>query len=148
METAIKKFSELTLAQLYEVLRLRAQVFVLEQNCPYVDPDNLDFVAFHLLGYNHAELSAYARILPPGTHYKEASIGRVVSAPNHRQQGLGKQIFAQSVAECTKQFPNHNIRIMAQSYLLEFYSGFGFHAVSQEFLEDGIPHVEMLLTIA
>ena len=146
MQFFLKTFDELSKADLYAILRLRAQVFVLEQNCPYVDLDNLDQEAWHIWVADNGLPLAYARILKPGAHYKEAAIGRVLTAIQARNTGLGKKIFKRSIAETRSLFPGTAIRIMAQSYLIRFYESFGFEVVSEEFLEDGILHVEMLLS--
>ena len=143
MQILVKHFSELSLEQLYDMLRLRAEVFVVEQNCVYQDLDNLDQDAWQLLGYEGETLIATARILKPGSHYTMPAIGRVVTAQSHRNQSAGKAIFQAAVDETKRLFPNQPIKIMAQSYLIKFYSAFGFKIVSEEFLEDGIPHVEM-----
>lgn len=145
MQLYIKTYEELTKNELYALLRLRAQVFVVEQNCPYVDLDNLDQAAIHLWITKENNPVAYTRIIRPGAYYKEASIGRVLTTPTVRNTGLGKEIFKKSIAEAKRLFQEDNIRIMAQSYLIRFYQGFEFQVVSEEFLEDGIPHVEMLL---
>ncbi len=141
-----KRFSKLSTTELYAFMRLRAIVFVLEQNCPYIDPDNLDQEAFHLLGYHPKtnELVAYARILKPGAYKSEPSIGRVVTDKRYRSQLLGKIIFAESIAWCKELFPENAIRIMAQEYLIRFYEGFGFQVDSEPFLEDDIWHVDMI----
>lgn len=143
MQILVKHFSDLTLEELYALLRLRAEVFVVEQNCVYQDLDNLDQDAHHLLGYEGETIIATARILKPGSHYPESAIGRVVTAQTHRNTGAGKAIFQAAINETKRLFPHQPIKIMAQSYLIKFYSAFGFVVVSEEFLEDGIPHVEM-----
>jgi ElaA protein len=143
MQILVKHFSELSTHELYALLRLRAEVFVVEQNCVYQDVDNLDQDADHLLGYDGEVLVATARILKPGSHYPEAAIGRVVTAQTHRNHGLGKTIFQAALSETQRLYPQQHIKIMAQSYLIKFYSAFGFVVVSEDFLEDGIPHVEM-----
>jgi ElaA protein len=145
MQILVKHFSDLTLEELYALLRLRAEVFVVEQNCVYQDLDNLDQDAHHLLGYEGETIIATARILKPGSHYTIPAIGRVVTAQSHRSQGAGKAVFQAAVDETKRLFPQQNIKIMAQTYLIKFYSAFGFVVVSEEFLEDGIPHLEMEL---
>ena len=146
MHKILKQFSDLTTSELYAIMRLRGQVFVLEQNCPYVDADNLDQEAWHLWYELNSRPIAYARILKPGAYYKEASIGRVVTATSFRGKAVGKKLFKDCIAETRHLFPKSAIRIMAQSYLIRFYEAFDFKVVSEEFLEDGIPHVEMLLS--
>ena len=145
MEIKILSFSELTNTQLYAVLRLRAEVFVVEQDCVYLDMDNLDQDAIHLLGYTGDELAGYARIIKPGNYYDDVSIGRVVSDPDRRGEGLGKLIFDAAIQTCRRAYPGEPIRIMAQCYLTRFYEEFRFEIAGEEFLEDGIPHVEMVL---
>jgi ElaA protein len=144
-----KRFTELTTVELYALMRLRAVVFVLEQNCPYIDPDNQDQEAFHLLGYHLKtnELVAYARILKPGAYKREPSIGRLVTDKRYRSQQFGKLIFTESIAWCEELFPERTIRIMAQEYLIRFYEGFGFQTDSDPFLEDDIWHVDMTLEL-
>jgi ElaA protein len=141
-----KRFEDLELAELYGLLRLRAEVFVLEQNCPYIDPDGKDEKAYHLLGSHPKtnELVAYARVLRPGEYKKEPSIGRLVTDKRYRSQEFGKEIFAESIAWCHALFGRQEIRIMAQEYLVRFYDGFGFQVVSDPFLEDDIWHVDMV----
>ncbi len=144
MDVVTKTYEELTTSELYSLLELRAEVFVVEQNCPYQDLDNRDQEGIHLLGLENGVLLAYARILKPGSLYVEPSIGRVITKKSARGTGLGKAIFAESISVCHRLFQNQAIRIMAQSYLVPFYQAFGFSVDSDEFLEDGIPHVEMI----
>jgi len=148
-----KSFAELDTRSLYQVLQLRQDVFVLEQQCLYPDIDNLDSAAYHLLGFNpvdfsqERELVAYLRVVEPARKYAEPSIGRVVTSIDWRRKGIGKQLVQKGLAETKLQFPNENIRISAQRHLSDFYHKFGFQTVSQPYLEDGIPHVEMLLCV-
>ena len=146
MTWLIKSFNELSTAELYAILRLRSEVFVVEQHCVYLDPDNKDLAAFHLMGWEGDELVAYTRILPPGISYKEASVGRVVTAQRVRRNGFGKTLMEQTIIEVNKLFPHSPIKISAQVYLLNFYSSLGFIPTSDPYLEDGIPHIEMLRT--
>ena len=141
----LKKFEELTVNELYAIMRLRAEVFVVEQNCPYQDADGKDLKAWHLMGSDaEGELVAFSRLLPTGVSYEEVSIGRVVSSPKVRGTGAGKELMTQSLAEIEKLFGNVPVRIGAQLYLKTFYESFGFVLQGEEYLEDGIPHVEML----
>ncbi len=140
----IKHFTELTTPELYEILRLRSEVFVVEQNCPYLDMDNKDQKSFHLLYYTDGELSAYTRLLPAGLSFNEVSIGRVVSSPVHRGKGLGKQLMEASIQACEELFGKSPIRIGAQHYLLKFYQSLGFKEEGALYDEDGIPHIEMV----
>jgi ElaA protein len=141
-------FADLTAAQLYEMLALRQQVFVLEQTCLYPDIDGLDPGAHHLLGWRtvdgRRELAALLRCLAPGAKYDEMSLGRVVTSPAARGTGLGRELVAQGIACATRLHPGHAIRIGAQAHLERFYAGFGFVTVSEPYDEDGIMHIDML----
>lgn len=137
-------FEQLSLQQLYALLRLRSEVFVMEQQCLYQDLDDRDQVAYHLLGTDQTGLQCYARLLPPGEKYTEAAIGRVLTRQSCRDSGLGRALLAQACEHCDEHWPQQGIRISAQQYLQSFYEGFGFKVVSQPYLEDAIPHLEML----
>ncbi|WMW79631.1 GNAT family N-acetyltransferase [Undibacterium cyanobacteriorum] len=140
-------FSELTTSQLYAILQARSEVFVVEQNCPYLDADGADLNCHHLSAWNdESQLAAYLRVVPPGLKYPEASLGRVITTQHGRGQGLGKQLLVRGIAECQRLHPQQAIRIGAQHYLEKFYQSFGFVTVSDIYLEDDIPHVEMLLS--
>jgi len=118
---------------------------VVEQNCPYQDLDGKDIQSFHLLGINESnELLAYARLLPAKISYDEVSIGRVVSSPKYRKTGLGKQLMKKAIEMIYEKYGKTPIRIGAQLYLNSFYESFGFVKTSEEYLEDNIPHIEML----
>ena len=140
-----KKFNELTLLELYAILQLRNEVFVVEQNCPYNDCDNKDLKAWHLMGMENKKLLAYSRLIPPGISYRESSIGRVVNSPSARGKGLGKELMIESIQRIKLLFHTESIRIGAQLYLLDFYNGLGFIRASEIYLEDNIPHIEMLI---
>lgn len=142
-----KSFGELTSTELYAILKLRAEVFVVEQTCPYLDPDGKDEEAFHVMGYEGTELAAYARILKPGVSYTEAAIGRVVVAPNQRGKKYGEQVMKESMAFAFKQFSTNVIIISAQQYLEKFYNGLGFVTKGEMYLEDDIPHIKMKLEV-
>jgi ElaA protein len=130
---------------LYDLLTLRQTVFVVEQNCPFIDNDGLDQRAWHLLGRNSTgDLIAYARLLGPGVVYEEASIGRVVTHPWARARGLGRQLMTEAIARTSSLFGAGPIRIGAQRYLERFYGELGFVLASEPYILDGIPHVEML----
>ena len=138
-------FEKLPALILYDVLRLRAEVFVVEQNCPYQDIDRRDVDALHLLGYGETgELAAYARLFDAGQCYDQASIGRVVVAPAYRRFGLGKLLMRQAIAHCHGAFGPQPILIGAQCYLDRFYTELGFTTVGEPYDEDGIPHQHML----
>ncbi len=143
-------FVDLTAAQLYAMLALRQEVFVLEQTCLYPDIDGLDPAAHHLLGWRDVngrrELAAHLRCLAPGAKYTEMSIGRVVTSPAARGTGLGRELVAQGIALAQQLHPGHAIRIGAQAHLEAFYAGFGFVTVSEPYDEDGIQHIDMLLS--
>lgn len=140
-----KKFEDLSVEELYQVLQLRERVFVVEQNCVYLDCDGTDTKAWHLLGYKDHNLVAYLRAFPPNIKYKEASFGRVVTAPEVRKEGYGKELTRTALSNMKNTFGEMPIRISAQAHLEKFYGSFGFKKVSEEYLEDNIPHIEMLL---
>jgi len=140
-------FSELSTQQLYQLLKLRVDVFVVEQNCPYPELDGKDTLAGveHLLGYADAELVACARLLPPGTSYDNTSIGRVATKQSARGDGLGHQLIKEALTRCEALWPNKTIDIGAQQHLKNFYASHGFETISEMYLEDDIPHVDMRL---
>ncbi len=142
----IKSFDELSREQLYDILRLRAEVFVVEQDCPYVDPDGKDPESFHLCGYENGELIAYARIVKPGISYKEWAVGRVVVRKDMRHRKLGSVLMERAISFITGEKGGSAIRISAQSHLNRFYGDLGFVYTGKSYLEDGIPHIEMLWT--
>ena len=140
-------FNELSPHTLYEILALRQEVFVVEQNCPYQDCDGKDLESWHLMGRDTSgKLICYTRLLPEGLAYPHyTSIGRVVSSPSARGTGSGKVLMTESIQKCHQLFGNQPIKIGAQSYLLKFYESFGFQSTGEEYLEDGIPHTKMIL---
>lgn len=140
-----KSFAALSPAELYAIMRLRNEVFVVEQQCAYQDADDKDQASWHLAGWQESQLVAYARIIPPGISYEECSIGRVVSSPAHRRSGAGRELMKQSIEKAFSRFQSNSIRIGAQLYLKNFYASLGFIPCSDEYLEDGIPHIEMIL---
>lgn len=144
METRVRKFQELTTEELYEILRLRTEVFVVEQGCAYQEVDGHDVSSQHMMVYDKDELVSYARLVPPGDIYTEPSIGRVVVKKTSRNSGHGRIIFQQAIEEITKLYPAHPIKIQAQVYLEEFYRGFGFETVSKPYPDVGIWHVDMI----
>lgn len=145
MEIRTKSFEELTNDELYQVLSLRSAVFVVEQDCVYQDLDNKDKGAIHLLGMQSEQLVAYTRIFRPGDYFEQAAIGRVVVDKDRRMFGFGKEIMWASLAWIREHYPESGVAISAQSYLVPFYSGFGFTSQGEEYLEDGIPHIRMAL---
>src|SRR5687767_338371 len=126
MEWLVKPFSALQPQELYSILRLRNEVFIVEQNCPYMDCDNKDPQCFHFMGWDNDQLLAYTRLVPAGVSYAEPSIGRVVTSPSVRRTGLGIDLMKRSIAETKKLFGDAPIRIGAQLYLLKFYQSLGF----------------------
>ena len=141
----VKQFSELSPEELYQLLRLRSEVFVVEQNCPYLDADNADQQALHLLGHSPEGLAAYTRLFAPGTRYPMASIGRVVTAPFARGKGLGRLLMERSIAEAAERWGDVPVKISAQQHLQKFYASLGFIQTSEMYLEDNIPHIEMVI---
>ena len=142
----IKPFDELTVSELYAVLHLRSEVFVVEQQCVFLDMDFKDQTAHHLMGYQDNKLAAYTRLFDKGKSYREASIGRVVTAPFARNSGIGKILMSESIQQLYTLYGKQPIRIGAQLYLKKFYESFGFQQDSEMYLEDGIEHIEMLLS--
>ena len=139
----LKPFHELSPAEMYELLKLRSEVFVVEQNCVFLDMDDKDQASYHLLGYDEEKLVAYTRLVPPGIAYEEPSIGRVVTSPQVRRSGAGKKLMERSITEIQNLFHPSSIRIGAQLYLQRFYESFGFEKCSDVYLEDGIEHIYM-----
>jgi ElaA protein len=142
-----KPFRELTTEELYLILRLRSEVFVVEQNCVFLDMDNKDFYCDHLMGWKENMLLGYSRIVPPGISYEESSIGRIVSSPAGRGMGVGRELMQQSIRTLYRIHGKRDIRIGAQYYLKEFYESYGFVQTGEIYPEDGINHIEMLLSI-
>ncbi len=148
-------FAALTAHELYDVLTLRQRVFVVEQSCIYLDCDGADAEALHLLGMaadpedpSRLALLAYARLFPPGVKYAEASIGRVTSDPRVRRTGAGRALMREAIAQARASYGNVPIRIGAQRYVERFYASLGFEVSGDPYIEDGIPHIEMLLRAA
>lgn len=139
----IKTFSELTTAELYEIIKARVNVFVVEQDCPYSDLDDNDQKAIHLWAEKEGEVLAYCRIFDKGIKYPETSIGRVVTTEKGRGTGLGKQLISYAIDVIENRLRTTEVRISAQDYLLKFYSDFGFEDTGKKYLEDNIPHTEM-----
>ena len=144
MITTILPFSALSAIQLYDILRLRSEVFVVEQNCIFLDMDDKDQIAMHLMIYENDDLVAYTRLYNEGQYYEEASIGRVLVSPRHRHKKLGHFLMKESIEAILKLYNVNKIRIGAQCYLLKFYQSHGFSVDSEMYLEDGIEHVEMI----
>ncbi len=144
LKTKIKTFKELTTQELYDVLQIRAEIFVVEQDCVYQDLDGKDQKALHILGYKSGKMVAYTRVFKPGDYFKEASIGRVVVKENERQHKYGYAIMKASIEAIKNHYNETAIRISAQTYLRRFYSNLEFKEVGEEYLEDGIPHIHMI----
>jgi ElaA protein len=139
----IKRFKELSLHELYLVLQLRSEVFVVEQNCVYQDIDGKDEKAIHLLGEINGILVAYARMFQPNDYFEQASIGRVIVKPSHRELKLGHELMYHAINAVKEKFGETQITISAQLYLKKFYQSHGFVQTSEMYLEDDIPHIEM-----
>lgn len=140
-----KPFYKLSHDELYAILKLRSEVFIVEQECPYQDPDDNDQAALHVLGERDGKLFAYSRLLPPGVKYDASSIGRVITSQEIRRDGFGKLLMEKSIAYCGAHWPNQGITISAQQYLESFYHGLNFQTESDAYLEDDIPHIRMHL---
>ncbi len=139
-----RRLDELSAIELYALLKMRVDVFVVEQNCPYPELDGKDADALHLRLLQDGDLIAAARIFAPTDQDAPAKIGRVVVSPDHRGKRLGDAVMREAVSLCEERFPEAPIYLSAQSHLSRFYGGFGFETTSEEYLEDGIPHVDML----
>ena len=146
MQFQLKTFNDFTASELYEVMRLRSEVFVVEQNCAYQDLDGKDNEALHVLGFVEKELAGYARLLKPGVAYKEAAIGRVVVAKKFRGRNFGIDLMKNAISQCQKKFSSSEIIVSAQKYLEKFYSDLGFVTEGEGYLEDDIPHIKMRYT--
>lgn len=143
MKIAVKTFEEIKTKELYNILQLRAAVFVVEQNCAYQDLDGKDEKALHIIGSKNGDIVAYTRIFAPGDYTDKACIGRVVVKKNQRAFGYGKDIMIASIDAIRNTFKTSEICLSAQSYLTKFYKELGFSQVGEEYLEDGIPHIMM-----
>lgn len=143
LEFKIKRFNELSIQELYEILQLRSEVFVVEQNCVYQDIDGKDEKALHVLGYYEEVLVAYSRLFAPGLYFENASIGRVIVKEVFRDKKFGHDLMKISIETIKQIFDTHFITISAQQYLKNFYESHGFVQTSQMYLEDDIPHIEM-----
>ena len=144
MDFIVKKFNELSIQELYAILQLRSEVFVVEQDCVYQDIDFKDQEALHVIGIKNNVMVAYTRIFPPGIYFKEASIGRVLVKKSERKHGYGYDLMKASIDAIDAFYKVTEITISAQEYLTSFYQNLGFNQVGEGYLEDGIPHIEML----
>ena len=144
IQWTLKKFDDLSAIELYKIMQLRNEVFVVEQNCVYQDADNKDISSWQFMGWANEKLVAFTRLLPPGLAYEQASIGRVVTSPSARRSGIGKELMERSIKEIKNLFGEVPIKIGAQLYLQKFYTSLGFVQTSEIYLEDGIKHIEMV----
>lgn len=140
----VKLFDSITARELYSIIKARLDVFVVEQNCPYSDLDNYDQIAIHVWAEKDDEVLAYCRVFDKGVKYSEASIGRVLTTDLARGKGLGKVLIANALDVIWDKFETREIRISAQDYLIKFYSDFGFRDTGKKYLEDHLPHTEMV----
>jgi ElaA protein len=142
----LSRFEDLGVAELQNIYMARQQVFAIEQRCAYLDADGCDERAWHLAAWSTAQRTplAYARLIEPGVKYAEPSIGRVITTAAARGTGLGRELVRRAVAACSRLWPGRGIRISAQSHLVRFYEEAGFVALGEPYMEDGIPHTEML----
>ncbi len=147
MDWYIKKFEQLSLDELYDILKMRSEIFVVEQECVYLDVDGKDKDVFHLFLKENSKILAYCRILPKGIAYEEASIGRVIVNRNFRKEKLGETLMTKAISYLKDVLKEKEIKIQAQAYLLSFYKKFGFQEISEEYLEDGIPHIDMKMKL-
>ncbi|HTQ66079.1 MAG TPA: GNAT family N-acetyltransferase [Puia sp.] len=145
MTWSYRKFDALSPYELYAILQLRNEVFVVEQNCVFQDADNKDQLCHHVMGFEDHKLYAYARIVPAGISYVETSIGRVVTSPSMRNKGIGKILMQTSIDALYHLYGKVPIKIGAQFYLKKFYESFSFRQTSNIYIEDDIQHIEMLL---
>jgi len=144
LKISVKKFNELTIDELYDLLQLRSEVFVVEQDCVYQDIDGKDRKALHIIGKKDGNIIAYTRCFAPQNNFKEAIIGRVVVALKDRKLKLGHDIMIASINAINRIYKTKSIKISAQTYLKKFYEYYGFKSIGEGYLEDGIPHITML----
>lgn len=142
-EFKIKRFNELSLPELHQVLQLRSEVFVVEQNCVYQDIDGKDSKAIHVLGYADDNVAVYCRLFAPGDYFEQASIGRVVISAGYRDRKWGHELMRTAIQAIADNYGTSRITISAQLYLKKFYGSHGFVQIGEEYLEDGIPHIRM-----
>jgi len=144
MEIKVKTFIELSIDELYDILQLRSEIFVVEQDCVYQDIDGKDRKALHIIGYKEGKIVAYTRCFDKGFYFEEAAIGRVVVAKDQRKYGLGHDIMKASLKAIQDHFKTDSIKLSAQQYLVKFYQSHGFKTIGEGYLEDGIPHIAMI----
>jgi len=144
LKIEVKKFSELSLTELYDILQLRSEVFVVEQDCVYQDIDGKDAEALHIIGFKNDNIVAYTRCFKPGYYFDEAAIGRVVVKNSERKFGYGHEIMKASDKAIKEHYNTTNIKLSAQQYLIKFYESHGYQTTGEGYLEDGIPHIGMI----
>ncbi len=144
MDIVVKEFGDLSKEELYTFLRLRSEIFVVEQDCVYQDMDGKDLVALHIMGWEDGILVAYCRCFRPGDYFDKASMGRILVRENYRKMGYGHAITKASIKAIKSKFKADTIKISAQTYLVTFYETHGFKTVGTRYLEDGIPHIAMV----
>ena len=146
MNWTLKSFDELTLSEFHNFIQLRLDIFVVEQDCPYLDLDGKDEIAYHLFAKtDQGQTVAYTRLFAPGDYYDEAAIGRVVVHKDFRKDGLGFELMSRSIKQIESLFKTKMIRIGAQQYLKKFYKSLGFKSTGHDYMEDGIPHTYMII---
>jgi ElaA protein len=142
----VAAFHALSTEKLYAILKARAEVFVVEQSCAYLDVDGLDRTSFHIIGWDKPDrVAAYLRLIPPGEAHDRPALGRILTTAPYRGRGLGERLVATGIDEAERRYPGRAIKISAQLYLEKFYRSFGFVKTSEPYDEDGIPHIDMLL---
>lgn len=144
MNWKIKRFNELNIEEIYKILALRNEIFIVEQECPYLDCDDKDLNSYHLFLTENGQIVSYLRILEKGVSYDEISIGRVAVKKSYRGKGISRKMMQKAIEFIENNLSENTIKIQAQAYLLDFYSSLGFKAVSEEYLEDNIPHIDMI----
>ncbi|WP_343342701.1 GNAT family N-acetyltransferase [Terrisporobacter petrolearius] len=144
MNWKIKKFNELNIEEIYKILALRNEIFIVEQECAYLDCDDKDLNSYHLFLTENGQIVSYLRILEKGVSYDEISIGRVAVKKSYRGKGISRKMMLKAIEFIENNLSENTIKIQAQAYLLNFYSSLGFKAVSEEYLEDNIPHIDMI----
>lgn len=144
MNWQMKKFTELKLHEMYEILSLRSKVFVVEQECPYQDCDGRDEHSYHLFCEENGKITAYLRIIEKGISYDKISIGRVCVDKDYRSRGIAREMMTKAITFVRESLKENEIKIQAQAYLIDFYKSLGFREISEEYLEDNIPHIDML----
>ena len=148
MNWTVKSFEELSLSEFHDIIQLRLEIFVVEQDCPYQDLDGKDKVALHLFGATtEGKIIAYTRLFGPGDYYKEAAIGRVVVHKDYRKDGIGFELMKRSIDQVESHYRTNTIKIGAQRYLRKFYESLGFVSTGDFYMEDGIPHMYMIKNI-